>query len=106
MLSDMGVSITAYKILSGGRLSRNSDEQTVRSATQKLNDKEMEMNERIQRIADQYNCSKADVLIAWELSKKPIASVLVGTTKIGRITDTCKALDIHLTQEDIEILEK
>ena len=105
MLEDMGVSLTAYKILSGGRLSRNNQEQTERSKTQKLNEKELEMNQRIQSVANKYNCSKADVLIAWELSKKPIDVVLVGTTKFGRITDTIKALDIKLSEEDIKVLE-
>ena len=105
MLEDMGVSLTAYKILSGGRLSRNESEQTTRSATQKLNDKEIEMNERIEKVAEKHNCSKANVLIAWELSMKPIDVVLVGTTKPGRITDTVKALDVQLDEEDKQILE-
>ena len=105
MLEDMGVSLTAYKILSGGRLSRNESEQTTRSATQKLNDKEIEMNERIEKVAEKHNCSKADVLIAWELSMKPIDVVLVGTTKPGRISDTVKALDVQLDEEDKQILE-
>lgn len=104
MLLDMGVSVTAYKVLAGGRLTRGN-EKTTRSATQTLNEKEIEMNERIQKVADQHNCSKADILIAYELSKKPIASVLVGTTKVGRITDTVKALDIQLTEEEIAFLE-
>ena len=106
MLEDMKVSLTAYKVLSGGRLSRNENDQTERAKTQKLNEIEEEMNARIQKIADAHSCSKADILIAYELSKKPIDVVLVGTTKLGRITDTCKALDIKLSKEEIEELEK
>lgn len=105
MLEDMGVSLTAYKVLSGGRLSRQSEEETNRSKTQVLSESEHNMTNRIQTIADKYECSKADVLIAWELSKKPIDVVLVGTTKKGRITDTVKALDINLSPEDISYLE-
>lgn len=105
MLADMGVSLEAYKILSGGRLSRKEDEKTERSKTQQLSQKEIEMNERIEKIADRHQCSKADVLIAWEFTKRPVDVVLVGTTKTGRITDTVKALDVHLTEEDIAVLE-
>ena len=106
MLEDMGVSMTAYKILSGGRLSRSEGEETERSKTQKLNEAEVAINARIQEIADRHNCSKASVLIAWELSKKPIDVVLVGTTKVGRISDTVKALEVELTAEEIAYLEQ
>lgn len=105
MLEDMGVSLTAYKVLSGGRLSRDDKEVTARSQSQQLSDKEVEMNQRIQTVAERHDCSKADVLIAWELAKKPIDVVLVGTTKAGRISDTVKALDVKLTQQDLDLLE-
>ena len=105
MLEDMGVSLTAYKVLAGGRLTRNSQEETLRSKNQQLSEKELDMNQKIQTVADRHACSKADVLIAWELAKKPVDVVLVGTTKPGRMTDTVKALDIKLTPEDLEFLE-
>ncbi len=105
MLLDMGVSLTAYKVLSGGRLSRNDNEKTIRSSKQKLSEKEIEMNQKLEEIAKKHQCSKADVLIAWELSQKPIDVVLIGTTKQGRITDTIKALSIQLDVSDLELLE-
>ncbi|MEX2783768.1 aldo/keto reductase [Streptococcus sp. H49] len=105
MLKDMGVSLTAYKVLAGGRLTRADKEETERSKTQTLSEAELEMSRRLQTVADHHHCSKADVLIAWELSKKPVDVVLVGTTKAGRITDTVKALDVQLTKEDIDFLE-
>ncbi len=105
MLEDMGVSLTAYKVLAGGRLTRQDNEQTERSKTQELSDIEKELIRRLQVIADRYSCSRADVLIAWEFAKKPIDVVLVGTTKVGRISDTIKAIDVRLTAEDIAELE-
>lgn len=106
MLEDMGVSLMAYKVLAGGRLSRKKGEVTERSQAQKLSEQDIRMNERIERIANIHDCSKADVLIAWELSKKPIDVVLTGTTKQGRITDTVKALSVKLNAEDIRYLEQ
>lgn len=106
MLIDMHVSMTAYKILSGGRLSRKEGEQSARSITQKLSEKEILMSDRIERIAEKYNCSKADVLISYELMKKPIDVVLVGTTKPERIKDTVNALDLHLSEDDVKYLEE
>jgi aryl-alcohol dehydrogenase-like predicted oxidoreductase len=106
MLEDMGVSMMAYKVLAGGRLSRAKDEKTARSATQQLSAKDIAMNDRIQQVADAHHCSKADVLIAYELGKKPIDTVLIGTTKPGRMSDTVKALDVHLSDEETAFLEK
>ncbi len=106
MLVDMHVSLTAYKVLSGGRLSRNENDKTIRSASQKLTDKEIAMNKKLDHIASKHHCSKADVLIAWELKKKPIDVVLVGTTKPGRITDTVQALEVQLDDSDMQILDE
>lgn len=106
MLEDMGVTMTAYKILSGGRLSRKEDEQTERAKTQKLSEKELRVNEVLQNIADELGCSKADVLIAWELSRKPVDCVLLGTTKPGRMTDSARALEVKLTEKHLEILNQ
>ncbi|MDR2834152.1 MAG: aldo/keto reductase, partial [Streptococcaceae bacterium] len=105
MLQDMGVSLTAFKVLVGGRLTREENETTVRSSTQELSDFEKEISKKLQAIAQRHNCSKADVLIAWELAKKPIDVVLVGTTRMGRMTDTVKALEVSLSKEDINELE-
>ncbi|CAM4090755.1 aldo/keto reductase [Streptococcus penaeicida] len=104
MLEDMGVSLTAYKVLVGGRLTRKENEVTERAKSQELSDFEKAISQHLQVIADRHNCSKADVLIAWELAKKPIDVVLVGTTKVGRMTDTVKALEVTLTEKDIEEL--
>jgi 1-deoxyxylulose-5-phosphate synthase len=103
MLEDMKVSLTAYKVLNGGRLSRDKDEKTIRSASQPIfkNPKE----DVIQSLMKKYNCSKANILIAYELSKSVIDTVLIGTTKPERLEDTVKSLDITLTKEDIEMLE-
>ena len=106
MLADMGVSLTAYKVLAGGRLSRKKGEETQRSRTQKLSEKDIRMNQKIEEVADAHHCSKAAVLISWELSKKPIDVVLTGTTKPGRITDTVKALHVRLTESEREYLEQ
>ena len=104
MLKDMGVSMTAYKVLDGGRLSRSAS--TLRSSSQTLSQDMMVMNEKLQKIADKHHCSKADMVISWKLSQEPIDVVLLGTTSVGRITDSIRALDITLDEEDITMLNK
>lgn len=108
MLEDMGVSLTAYKIFNGGRMARNKDEETERSKTQhgSLNESNAEIQRRIEELAEKKNVSKGDIIVSYELSKKPIDVVIVGTTKPERLIDTCKALDVTLSNEEIAYLEE
>lgn len=102
MLKDMGVSLTAYKVLDGGRLSR--DTTTLRSSSQTVSESVIAMNDKLQKVAEKHHCSKADVVIAWELRQKPIDAVILGTASVGRMTDSCRALEITIDEEDIRIL--
>lgn len=102
MLKDMGVSLTAYKVLDGGRLSR--DTATLRSSSQTVSESVIAMNDKLQKVAEKHHCSKADVVIAWELRQKPIDAVILGTASVGRMTDSCRALEITIDEEDITML--
>lgn len=112
MLEDMKVSMTAYKVLSGGRLARKDGEVTKRSQTQgnspkKLTDEgDEEIAKRVEELANKYNCSKANIILSYELSKSCIDVVVVGTTNPDRLDDTVKSLEITLTKEDIDYLEQ
>lgn len=113
MLEDMGVSLTPYQPLAGGRLSRKKEEVTDRSVTQSksaikkyTDDGDELIVERIEELASKYNCSKANIVLAYELSKTCIASVIVGTSSPQRLEDTVKSLEITLTKEDIAYLEE
>ncbi|MFC5630600.1 MULTISPECIES: aldo/keto reductase [Streptococcus] len=105
MLKDLKVSLTAYKVLAGGRLTRQAGDETERSKTQQLTEYEKSLSDHIQIIADRHRCTKADILVAWELAQEPIDVVLVGTTKVGRMSETVKALEVQLTPEDREELD-
>ena len=106
MLKDMDVSLTAYKVLAGGRLSRDEKEVTERSLTQKMSERDEKMNAVIQKVADSHGCSKADILVAWELREKPVDCVLLGTTKPGRISDSARGLEVRLTEEELMALDE
>lgn len=112
-LIDMKVAMTPYQPLQGGRLARNEGEVTKRSLTQTKSTHEIysdecerEISKRVEEAAQKYNCSKANIALAWELSKPYITSVIVGSSSSQRIEDTVKCLDVTLKQEDIDYLEE
>ena len=113
LLKDQGVSLTPYKCLLGGRLARKDDEVTSRSVTQHpsskrtyTDDGDDEIIRRVEELASKYACSKANIILSYELSKEPIASIIVGTSSPERLEDTVRTLDVHLTKEDLAYLEE
>jgi aryl-alcohol dehydrogenase-like predicted oxidoreductase len=114
-LIDMHTAMTPYQPLAGGRLSRKDGEVTERSKTQTKHATaealysdgcEDEISRRVEELSEKYNVSKADIALAWELSKSYITSVIVGTSSPARLDDTVKVFDVSLTSEDIQYLEE
>ena len=46
------------------------------------------------------------ISMAWLLSKKNVASPIVGVTKIAHLMDAIKAVNVKLTEEEIKYLEE
>lgn len=112
MLEDEGASYIPYQVLAGGRLSRKEGEITSRSQTQAdqkvsyHSQNDALISQRVEELAEKYGCSKANVIVAYELSKPATSSIIIGTTNPDRLRDTVKGIDIHLTPEDIAYLEE
>ena len=48
----------------------------------------------------------AQVSIAWLLSKKNVASPVIGCTKISQLEELCQVFKIKLSEEDLKYLEE
>jgi aryl-alcohol dehydrogenase-like predicted oxidoreductase len=46
------------------------------------------------------------ISMAWLLSKKKVASPIVGVTKVNHLLDAIKAVQLKLTDEEIKYLEE
>lgn len=108
------VSRLAYSPLAGGHLARNTwQSDSLRYNTDKVNrskyDREkqndMQIIERIGEIASRYSVTMTEVSLAW-LLKKGVAAPIVGATVPSHFEDAVKALDLHLSEEDIAYLEE
>lgn len=63
------------------------------------NPKFPELNETLQRIADQYGVTKTTIAFAWILRHPANIQPVTGTTNLTRLADCLKASDIRLTRQ-------
>jgi aryl-alcohol dehydrogenase-like predicted oxidoreductase len=64
-----------------------------------------EVNERVQELADEKDATMAQIALSWLLHKEWVDAPIVGTTSIEHLEEAVAALDISLSDSDIEWLE-
>ena len=114
LVEEEGMLMTPYLPLAAGRVCRMWDEDTKRfnnDPYNKLNydtqkDMDFPIVKRIKEVADKLKITMAQVSISWLLSKKFIASPVVGCTKLSQLEDLVAGVKIKLSEEDIKYLEE
>ena len=106
------IAMTPYSALASGRLSRKPGETSKRLETDTYAkgkydgsaDVDAKIIERVIELAEKYSVSMTEISLAWLLTK--VASPVVGATKFHHIDGAVKAVDLQLTDEDINYLEE
>ena len=115
LLEEEGMVMTPFSPLAAGRVCRMwEDKNSKRSNEDKIakvkydseKDVDMPIIQRIKDVADKLNVTMAQVSMAWLLSKKLVASPVVGCTKISQLEDICKSVSLKLSEDDIKYLEE
>ena len=115
LLEEEGMVMTPFSPLAAGRVCRMwEDKNSKRSNEDKIakvkydseKDVDMPIIQRIKDVADKLNVTMAQVSLAWLLSKKLVASPVVGCTKISQLEDICKSVSLKLSEDDIKYLEE
>jgi len=65
-----------------------------------------DINERVAELANQTDASMAQIALAWLLHKEWVDAPIVGTTSVEHLEEAVEALDISLSESDIEWLEE
>jgi 1-deoxyxylulose-5-phosphate synthase len=60
----------------------------------------------VQRVAEDRSVSMAQVAMAWVLRNPVVSAPILGATKPEHLTDAAAALDLHLTADEIDAVEK
>lgn len=108
---DQGVGVIPWSPLARGRLTRDWDTSTDRSATDEFGKTlydapgDREIVQKVAEIAAARGVPRAQVAMAWVLSQSFVTAPIVGATKIEHIDDAVAAVDLTLTTEEIAALE-
>ena len=108
---DQGVGVIPWSPLARGRLTRDWDNATSRSETDEFGKglykpEDQVIVERVAEVAKELNAPRAQVALAWVLSKPFVTSPIVGATKEAHIDDAIAACEIQLSAEHIARLEE
>lgn len=109
---DQNIAMTPYSALASGRLSRKMGETSARLEQDKFAkfkydqtaDSDALIIKRVEEIAEKRNVSMTEVSLSWLLTK--VTSPVVGATKPHHIDGAVKAVELKLTEEEINYLEE
>ena len=109
LCADLGVAVTPWSPLARGRLTRDWGEQTDRSQSDPFGSlyqpEDRKIVEAVATIAAQRGIPRAQVALAWVASRPVVTAPIIGATKPHHIRDAVAALDVVLTDDEVQELE-
>jgi aryl-alcohol dehydrogenase-like predicted oxidoreductase len=111
LLSELGIGVTAYGVLSRGLLSGSTPQspRDFRAHLPRFTGENRERNQRLiealQTLAAEKKVSAPQLAIAWVLAKGETIVPLIGARKRAQLTESLGALQVVLTQEEIGRIE-
>jgi len=113
LCADQGVGVIPWSPMARGRLTRDWDESTPRSDTDEFGrylydtaDGDREIVARVGEIAESRGVSRAQIALAWVLSKPWVTAPIVGATKPVHVDDAVAATSLELTDDEVARLEE
>ena len=108
---DQGVGVIPWSPLARGRLTRDWGETTNRSEKDAFGstlyeDSDRTVVERVAEVAAERAVPRAQVALAWLLSNRVVTAPIVGATKLGHLEDALAAVDLELSDEELDRLEE
>lgn len=65
-----------------------------------------EIIRRVGEVAEDRGVSRAQVALAWLLSREGVTAPIIGSTKTDHLEDAAGALELELTEEEVRRLEE
>jgi aryl-alcohol dehydrogenase-like predicted oxidoreductase len=114
LCSAEGIGVIPWSPLARGRLTRDWDEKTERSETDKFGktlyeqtaDADRKVVEAVAAIARARGVPRAQVALAWVMAQPEVSAPIVGASKPGHLDDAVAALDLILSDDEIDRLEE
>jgi aryl-alcohol dehydrogenase-like predicted oxidoreductase len=111
LCADQGIGVIPWSPLARGLLTRDWDAATARSETDPFGQSlyvadDRLIAEQLARVAENRGVPRAQIALAWVAGHPAVTAPIIGATKPNHLDDAVAALDIKLTAEEIEQLEK
>jgi 1-deoxyxylulose-5-phosphate synthase len=111
---DEGVGVIPWSPLARGRLTRDPGAVTARTADDRFGERlygptaetDARIVAEVKRIAEERGVSRAQVALAWLLSRPGVVAPIVGATKPKHLEEAVAAVDLRLTDEEVAALEE
>jgi aryl-alcohol dehydrogenase-like predicted oxidoreductase len=110
-----GIGVLPWSPLARGRLTRAWQAETTKrfetdqfgkSMYSHTEEADKKVVDRLGQIAEQRGIPRAQLALAWLLSKPTVAAPIVGASKPHHLQDAVAALSVHLTPEEVAALEE
>jgi aryl-alcohol dehydrogenase-like predicted oxidoreductase len=110
LCADQGVGAIPWSPLARGRLTRDWNADTARSETDEFGktlylEEDRLIVERVAELAEQRGVSRAQIALAWVLRHPVVSAPIVGATKLEHLEDAFAAVDVELSDAEVERLE-
>src|SRR4029077_13300668 len=110
MCGDMGVVLVPYSQTGKGRLARPAGQQSQRSSTDKVvqafdSPYDEPVIDAVQKLAEARGVTMAQIALAWVLRNPLVSAPIVGATKPHHLPEAVDALELDLTDEEVQELE-
>jgi len=111
LCADQGIGVIPWSPLARGRLTRDWDAVTARSETDPFGQslyaaEDRQIVEQVARVAAAGGVSRAQIALAWLISRPAVTAPIIGATRPQHLDDAIASLGIRLTPEEIDQLEK
>jgi aryl-alcohol dehydrogenase-like predicted oxidoreductase len=112
LCEDLGVGMIPWSPQARGKLTRDWDETTKRSAADVPGrraaplDTDRDVVAAVASIAESRGVSRGQIALAWVRSHPVVTAPIVGATKLSHLEDAIAAVEVELTADEIELLEE
>ncbi|MFH9060803.1 aldo/keto reductase [Streptomyces coeruleorubidus] len=111
LCADQGVGVLPWSPLARGRLTRDWNTTTERSATDTFGGNLYQEGDRtiveaVTRIAGERGVPRAQVALAWLLHQDTVTAPIVGASKPRHLEDAVAAVELELSDKELEELER
>jgi len=114
-LEELGIGFVPFSPLGKGFLTGKIDENTTfdsadfRNVVPRFTPEARKANQvlvdLIGKVAARKKATPAQIALAWALAQKPWMAPIPGTTKLSRLDENIRAVDVELTPEDLQEIE-